>query len=171
MKRLLLLRHAKSSRDDPRLADFDRPLAKRGREAAPEVGQFMREEKFLPDLVLCSTARRTQETADLALSKLGRDTILSLVDRLYLASPEQILKTIHAVDAKVKTLLVIGHNPGLAQLASHLAAGGDKAAIHHLREKYPTAGLAVFEADIDSWNKLDRAKLLQFVTPKDLDSD
>lgn len=171
MKTLLLLRHAKSSRDNPRLADFDRPLAKRGREAAPEIGQFMHQAKLLPDLVLCSTARRTQETAELALAELGRDVTLQLVDALYLASPEQILKVIHGVDAKTKTLLVIGHNPGMAQLANHLVAGGDKAAIQHLREKYPTAALAVFESDADSWTKLDRAKLAQFVTPKDLDLD
>lgn len=171
MKSLLLLRHAKSSRDDPRVADFDRPLAKRGREAAPEVGAFLRHAKLLPDLVLCSTARRTQETAELALAKLGRDATLRLLDNLYLAPPEQILKAIHAVDAKVKTLLVVGHNPGMAQLASHLAASGDKEAIHRLRDKYPTSGLAVFEAGIDSWSKLDRAKLMQFVTPKDLDPD
>jgi len=171
MKSLLLLRHAKSSRDDPRIADFDRPLAKRGREAAPEVGSFLHQAKLIPDLILCSTARRTQETAELALAKLGRHTTLRLVDSLYLAPSEQILKAIHGVDAKVNTLLVIGHNPGLAQLASHLAASGDKAAIHRLRDKYPTSGLAVLEAGIGAWSKLDRAKLIQFVTPADLDGD
>src|SRR5262245_41156815 len=98
MKTLLLLRHAKSSRDNPRLADFDRPLAKRGHEAAPEIGRFLHRAKLIPDLVLCSTARRTQETADLALAELGREVTLRLVDTLYLASPEQILKVIHGVD-------------------------------------------------------------------------
>lgn len=171
MKFLMLLRHAKSSRDNPRLADFDRPLAKRGREAAPEVGTYLRQAKLMPDLVLCSNARRTQETAELALAQLGRDTALRLLDTLYLAPPEQILKAIHAVDAKVGKLLVIGHNPGLAQLASHLAASGDKEAIHRLRDKFPTSGLAIFEAHTDSWSKLDRANLIQFVTPKDLDPD
>src|SRR5262245_31368236 len=171
MKTLLLLRHAKSSRDNPRLADFDRPLAKRGREAAPEIGQFMRQAKLIPDLVLCSTARRTQETAELALAELGRDPTVRLVETLYLASPEQILKAIHGVEAKTKTLLVIGHNPGMAQLANHLVAGGDKMAIQHLREKYPTAALAVFEVDVDSWSKLHHANLAHFVTPKDLNPD
>jgi phosphohistidine phosphatase len=171
MKTLLLLRHAKSSRDNPRLDDFDRPLAKRGREAAPEIGQFLRHAKLFPDLVLCSTARRTQETAELALAELGRDATVRMLDALYLAAPEQILKAIHGADAKTKTLLVIGHNPGMAQLANHLVAGGDNAAIRHLREKYPTAALAVFEADVDSWSKLNHGNLTQFVTPKDLDPD
>ncbi|HEY7688831.1 MAG TPA: histidine phosphatase family protein [Dongiaceae bacterium] len=171
MKRLLLLRHAKSSRDNPRLADFDRPLAKRGREAAPEVGQFLSKSKLVPDLVLCSTARRTQETADLALASFRRDITVRLMDPLYLAPPEQILKSIRGVEAKVKTLMVIGHNPGMAQLANHLADGGDKTALQHLRQKFPTAALAVFEADVDSWSKFERGTLLQFVTPKDLDND
>ena len=171
MKRLLLLRHAKSSRDNPRLQDFDRPLAKRGREAAPEIGRHMRKAGWLPDLILCSTAKRTQETAELVLAELGGEAAAEVrfVDALYLAAPEQMLKEIHAVDGKVGTLLVVAHNPGTAQLANHLAASGDKHAIHRLREKFPTAGLAVLEVDAGSWSKLERAKLIDFVTPKDID--
>ena len=169
MKRLLLLRHAKSSRDNPRLQDFDRPLAKRGREAAPEIGRHMRKAGWLPDLVLCSTAKRTQETAELVLAELGGKAEMRLVDGLYLAAPEQMLKEIHAVEAKAGTLLVVAHNPGTALLANYLAASGDKHAIHRLREKFPTAGLAVFDVDANSWSKLERAKLIDFVTPKDID--
>ena len=169
MKRLLLLRHAKSSRDNPRLQDFDRPLAKRGREAAPEIGRHMRKAGWLSDLVLCSNAKRTQETAGLVLAELGGHIKIHFLDTLYLAAPEQMLKEIHAVDNKVGTLLVVAHNPGTALLANHLAASGDKRALQHLREKYPTAALAVFEIDADSWSKFDRAKLIDFVTPKDID--
>ena len=169
MKRLLLLRHAKSSRDNARLQDFDRPLAKRGREAAPEIGRHMRKAGWLPDLVLCSNAKRTQETAGLVLAELGGHIKIHFLDTLYLAAPEQMLKEIHAVDSKVGTLLVVAHNPGTALLANHLAASGDKRALQHLREKYPTAALAVFEIDADSWSKFDRAKLIDFVTPKDID--
>ncbi|MFM9841630.1 MAG: SixA phosphatase family protein [Dongiaceae bacterium] len=169
MKRLLLLRHAKSSRDNPRLQDFDRPLAKRGREAAPEIGRLMRTAGWLPELVLCSTARRTQETAELVLAELGGNIKVRHLDTLYLAAPEQMLNEIHAVEGKAGTLLVVAHNPGTALLANHLAASGDKKALQHLREKYPTAGLAVFEADINSWSKLDRANLIDFVTPRDID--
>ena len=169
MKRLLLLRHAKSSRDNARLQDFDRPLAKRGREAAPEIGRHMRKAGWLPDLVLCSSAKRTQETAELVLAELGGDAKVHFVDALYLAAPEQMVREIHAVDNKVGTLLVVAHNPGTALLANHLAASGDKRALQHLREKYPTAALAVFEIDAHSWSKFDRAKLIDFVTPKDID--
>jgi phosphohistidine phosphatase len=169
MKRLLLLRHAKSSRDNPRLQDFDRPLAKRGREAAPEIGRHMRKAGWLPDLVLCSTAKRTQETADLVLAELGGKAEVRFVEALYLAAPEQMLKEIHGIEAKVGTLLVVAHNPGTALLANYLAASGDKKALHHLREKFPTAALAVFEIDADTWSKFDRAKLIDFVTPKDID--
>ncbi len=169
MKRLLLLRHAKSSRDNARLKDFDRPLAKRGREAAPEIGRHMRKAGWQPDLVLCSTAKRTQETAELVLAELGGKAEVRFVDALYLAAPEQMLKEIHAVGPKVGTLLVVAHNPGTALLANYLAASGDKKALHHLREKFPTAALAVFEIDVDSWSKFDRATLIDFVTPKDID--
>ena len=169
MKRLLLLRHAKSSRDNPRLQDFDRPLAKRGREAAPEIGRHMRKAGWLPDLVLCSNARRTQETAELVMAELGGNAEVRFMDALYLAAPEQMLKEIHAVDDMIGTLLVVAHNPGTALLANYLAAGGDKKALHHLREKYPTAALAVLEADIAGWSKLERAKLIDFVTPRDID--
>jgi phosphohistidine phosphatase len=169
MKRLLLLRHAKSSRDNARLQDFDRPLAESGREATPEIGRHMRKAGWMPDLVLCSTAKRTQETAELVMAELGGHIKIHLLDTLYLAAPEQMLKEIHAVDSKVGTLLVVAHNPGTAQLANHLAASGDKHAIHRLREKFPTAGLAVFEVDGNSWSKLERAKLINFVTPKDID--
>ena len=169
MKRLLLLRHAKSSRDNARLQDFDRPLAKRGREAAPEIGRHMRKAGWLPDLVLCSTAKRTQETAELVMAELGGDTKVHFADALYLAAPEQMLKDIRGVDNKVATLLVVAHNPGTAQLANYLAADGDKHAIQRLREKYPTAALAVFDVDAGSWSKLERAKLIDFVTPKDID--
>ncbi|HVR65763.1 MAG TPA: histidine phosphatase family protein [Verrucomicrobiae bacterium] len=169
MKRLLLLRHAKSSRDNARLQDFDRPLAKRGREAAPEIGRHMRKAGWLPDLVLCSTAKRTQETAELVLAELGGEADVRFVDALYLAAPEQMLNEIHTVDNKVRTLLVVAHNPGTALLANYLAASGDKKALQRLREKYPTAALAVFEIDADSWSKFDRATLIDFVTPKDID--
>jgi phosphohistidine phosphatase len=169
MKRLLLLRHAKSSRDNPRLQDFDRPLAKRGREAAPEIGRHMKKAGWLPDLVFCSTATRTQETWELVQSELGHDAKTRYLDSLYLAAPEQMLKEIQSVEAKVRTLLVVAHNPGTQHLANHLAAGGDKHALQRLREKYPTAALAVFEADISAWSKLDQAKLIDFITPKDID--
>jgi phosphohistidine phosphatase len=169
MKRLLLLRHAKSSRDNPRLQDFDRPLAKRGREAAPEIGRHMHKAGWVPDLVLCSTAKRTQETWELVRAELGRGPKVEFVDALYLAAPEQMLKHIHGVDSKIGTLLVVAHNPGTAQLANHLAASGDRHALHRLREKYPTAALAVFDVDANSWSKLEHAKLTDFVTPKDID--
>jgi phosphohistidine phosphatase len=168
MKRLLLLRHAKSSRDDPGREDFDRPLAKRGRAAAPEIGRFLRQAGLAPDLVLCSAARRTRETAELTLAELDRKIPVRFEDGLYLAPPEQMLRFVRAAAAEVGTLLIVGHNPGTAQLAQMLAADGDKAALRRLREKYPTGGLAVLEADVAGWQAFDRARLTRFVVPADL---
>src|SRR5262245_14360656 len=111
MKRLMLLRHAKSSRDNPRLQDFDRPLAKRGREAAPEIGRHMRKAGWLPDLVLCSAAKRTQETWALVQEVLGHQVKTHFSDALYLAAPEHMLKEIRSVDSKIATLLIVAHNP------------------------------------------------------------
>jgi phosphohistidine phosphatase len=162
--RLLLLRHAKSSWDDPELDDHDRPLAKRGRRAAEDVGGLLRESGLAPDLVLCSTATRTRQTLEL-LGIGGAD--VRLEDRLYGAGEDELLDLVRELPEGAATVLVIGHNPGLHDLALRLATAASGPAADHLRGRFPTAALAVFEAD--GWAELARGggRLDSYVTPRD----
>jgi phosphohistidine phosphatase len=165
---LLLLRHAKSSWADPGLRDHDRPLNDRGRNAAQSMGEHLRARGWLPDVVLCSSARRTCETA--ALLALPSSVELAVEDDLYLADPDTVLHRIRAVDDRAATVLVIGHNPTMHEVALDLVADGDKHALRRLGEKYPTGALAVFDVD-GVWPALApaTAHLVAFTTPRDLD--
>ncbi len=168
MRRLLLLRHAKSSWADPGVRDHDRPLNARGRSAAPLVGRHLQGAGLVPDLVLCSSARRTCET--LALLALP-DTVDVVVEHdLYLAHPETVLARVRAVDDGVTTLMVVGHNPTTHELALELAGGGDPDAIARLAAKYPTGALAVLTLP-GRWADTDAgaATLDAFVTPRELE--
>jgi phosphohistidine phosphatase len=173
MKTLLLLRHAKSSWDEE-LPDDKRPLAKRGREAAPQVGRYMAKKDLVPDLILCSTARRTTETLDLILPYFKKGIPIKYEDQLYLAEYPDLLARIRWVDDKVKTLLMIGHNPGLEQLAFTLAMAASGAneddQMRRLAEKFPTGALAVLTFELKSWKNVKEGKgrLDDFVRPKDL---
>ncbi|MGH6962525.1 MAG: SixA phosphatase family protein [Dongiaceae bacterium] len=166
MKTLYLFRHAKSSWTNNDAEDFDRPLAPRGRRAAPAMAAHMRKQGYVPDLVLCSPARRTRETAALVQPVLGTAIPLRFDDKLYLASAEHILRQVQAVEDKVRRLLVIGHNPGLQRLAARLA--DDAHARARLGRKFPTAGLAVFEFDVRQWNDIEAGRLIAFVVPAGL---
>jgi phosphohistidine phosphatase len=166
-KRLFILRHAKSSWDDPELADHDRPLAPRGRRAATAIGEHMRRERLIPALVHCSSATRARETLERIAPALGDDTTILIEPELYSASAGDLLERLRRLPAMTASALLIGHNPAVQELALMLAAGDPRRAA--LEGKYPTAGLAVlgFEAD---WSDLDvgAADLVDFVTPKAL---
>jgi phosphohistidine phosphatase len=164
--RLLLLRHAKSDWADATLPDRDRPLAKRGRKAAELIGEHLAAETLRPDLVLCSSARRTRETWE----RLGLEGVETLVeDALYGASDEELIARLHAVPERSNAVLVVGHNPGVQDLAIALAGPdlGERAA--RLREKFPTGALAVFDVD-GEWSGLSPgpARLSEFVVPREL---
>jgi phosphohistidine phosphatase len=167
MKRLLLLRHAKSSWEDPELADHERPLAPRGRRAAKLIAKHLGRVSTGPDLVLCSTARRARETLDGIAGALGEHIVVRLEDGLYGASERRLLERVQAVDDEVDSVLLIGHNPAIEDLAIQVAAGGDKLAA--LESKFPTGALATLEFD-GRWQDLGpgTATLADFVTPKDL---
>ncbi|QKV17133.1 SixA phosphatase family protein [Oricola thermophila] len=170
MNTLLLLRHAKSSWDDPLLEDFDRPLARRGREAAPAMGRLMAERGWLPDLALVSPAARARETWALLAAALPAPVEPRLEPSLYMAAPEEILALLRALDTTPETVLVIGHNPGLEECAALLAApGSDPRALARMRRKFPTAALARFAFE-GPWSALGSrgARLLDFLKPKDL---
>lgn len=175
MKRLILLRHAKS--DWPAgLDDLERPLNPRGRAAAPRMGHYLADEGLLPDLAIVSPAQRTRETLDLVAQALreqaGEDLPMRVDGRIYEAPPEQLLQVVRETDDAVHTLLMVGHNPGTQELARCLVGFGDRYAYSRLTQKYPTAGLTVLDFDIESWRDVmeREARLDRFVTPKGLDA-
>ena len=169
LKRILLLRHAKSNWKDYTLADFDRPLAPRGRAAAPRVAAWIRDHDLVPDRVLCSAARRTAETWERMVPELGE---VPVVHRraLYHASTQAILKQLVQQDDDLTTVAVVGHNPGIAEFAGRYSVFGDEAQIARLRRKYPTGALAVISFQIDEWADLPGANgtLEHYVRPKQL---
>ncbi|MBY0612183.1 MAG: histidine phosphatase family protein [Beijerinckiaceae bacterium] len=168
MRRLYLLRHAKSAWPDG-VADHERPLAARGREAAPLIGAFMKREGFIPQSTLVSTARRTRETFALVNETLGAPPA-RFTDDIYDASWDDLLQLVRGVSDEAASLMLVGHNPGMADLSEALIdrARSNPSAASHLDLKYPTAGLAVFEVKVASW--LDVApgsgNLRQFITPR-----
>lgn len=169
MKEIILLRHAKSSRDDPGTADFERPLARRGKEACEAVEAAFRRLALKPALVLASSARRTEETLRLIAPALPGEYAVALEKRLYLASAARLLERLQRIDDGVRSVLVIGHNPGLQRLALLLAGRGNAAALERLRVKFPTAALARLKFPGAHWRALaaGSAELAAFWSPKD----
>jgi len=171
MKRLLLLRHAKSLHDDA-VRDKDRPLNGRGRTDAPRMGGYMHHNRYLPQLVLCSTSKRTVETWNLLGPELDAATQVDFVDALYLAQTRTIERLIRAANNEISTLLVIGHNPGLEECAQALAqkpAGDEeRELVAALHDKFPTCALAVLDFDVSDWNTAESGRLIDFARPKDL---
>jgi phosphohistidine phosphatase len=165
--KLFLLRHAKSSWEDPELADHDRPLAPRGRRAAKLIAKHLRRQGIAPELVLCSSAARTRETLELIAPALGEAAPVRVEDELYAAPEQVLLERLRAVEDSVESLLLIGHNPGVQQLALLLAGSGEM--VGAPARKYPTAALATLEFN-GRWHELGEgsAELTAFVTPKQL---
>ncbi len=169
MRELLLLRHAKSSWDDATLDDADRPLAARGRKAAPVMARAMARHGWVPELALVSPALRTRQTWALVAAELPRPVETRPAPEIYEAEPEIILETIRSVPPAIRRLVVVGHNPGLERLAETLAGpGSDAAALARLRTKFPTAALARFEV-ATHWSTLTSgaARLAAFLKPRD----
>ncbi len=184
-RELVLVRHAKSAWPD--LPDRDRPLAPRGRRQAPLVGKWLRAGGRLPDLVLCSTARRARETWQLMAVELGAPVHVTHDEWIYGADAASLLDLIRQVPEEVQTLLLVGHAPGIPDLTLLLAgdrraaSAGNSAdnsadnsagdAMQRASGKFPTAGVAVM-AIAGSWSALEpgRAQLTDFKVPRDLES-
>ena len=168
MLTLSLLRHAKSSWDDPSQKDFDRALSKRGETAAPRVGAYMAQQGLAPDLVLCSPAVRARQTLDLVLPRLAGCPTVVYEESFYLAAPSVLLARVRKVDAKVQHVLIVGHDPGMQGLALELSGSGEAQSLQAVAAKFPTAGLAVIRFKARDWSKVGRGKgrLELFVTPK-----
>jgi phosphohistidine phosphatase len=168
---LVLLRHAKSAWPDD-VPDHERPLASRGRRDAPVAGRWLRATGSRPDQVICSTAQRTRETWQLAAAELGAPPPVSYDDRVYGATAAELLDLARQAGPEVQSLLFVGHDPGLHDLAVGLAGPGDDAALTRMRDKFPTAAIAVLTFE-GSWPELAlaRARLTAFVTPRDLHAE
>jgi phosphohistidine phosphatase len=176
MRRLMLLRHAKTEHDAPSGQDQDRRLDDRGRLDAAAIGSWIGRHPPVPDAVLVSTAVRAQQTWEItgeaikdAIGKRGAPPRVEFLADLYGAEPAQLLQIIRTAEVTdPKHLLVIGHNPGMHELALALTGSGDAAAKKALEDNLPTAGLAILDFDIDDWGDVAfrRGTLLRFTSPK-----
>ncbi len=169
MKRLYLLRHAKSSWDDPALDDFDRPLAPRGKRDCEAMAHALAEAGVAPDLILCSPSRRTRDTLSRVFPSLPAGTAVEFERPLYLAEGERLLHRLGRIDDKRETVLLIGHNPGLQELGLRLAALGNRSLLVRLKAKFPTAALAEIEYAGRHWADISagQTRLVGLTTPKD----
>jgi phosphohistidine phosphatase len=174
VKTILLLRHAKSAWGQAGQDDHDRPLNRRGGRAAEALADYIVHQAPRPDLILCSTAVRTRQTLAPLIHRFAAPAPpIALEKRLYLASEPELLARLRAVADDVRTLLLIGHNEGIGELAEALAGHGAPAALASLQAKFPTGALAVLRAPAGPWRDLAprTAELLSFIRPRDLVSD
>jgi phosphohistidine phosphatase len=169
MSRLLLLRHAKTERAVAGERDRDRKLTSRGRADAPLIGAYMVRHGLLPDLVLSSPVARAEETLGQVAAAFAKQPRIVRDERIYNASPETLVRLIRET-RDAKTLLVIGHNPGLHELALRLIASGDTETREHLNEKLPTSGLVVIDFAFDDWSRLhaQSGRLERFISPRSI---
>ncbi len=163
MRTLLLLRHAKSSRKDTSVKDFDRPLNQRGLKAAPSVGRLIRKRKLQPDLVLSSPAERARQTTELVLEGAGLKIEVRHDERIYEATVARLFEVVAQIEDDANVAMLVGHNPGLEELVVSLT--GESLSM-------PTAALACIELDIEKWNKVraGAGRLEWLVKPKELKS-
>ena len=168
MKILTLMRHAKSGWDAPVVRDFDRPLNARGRRAARAIGREMRRLGLGFDLILASPAARVTETLTELAQGFGNAVETHLDEDIYLATVETLLALVHAVDDSEERLLIVGHNPGMEQLALLLSRGG--ALRDEIALKYPTGALAEIGFDVAHWRDVapGGGRLARFIRPREL---
>jgi len=163
MRRLLLMRHAKSSWNDSNLPDHERPLKKKGKKDAERMGKLLKSKDLEPDLIMSSTALRAKQTAEIVAESCKCKKEIIFLDSLYMAEPSDILHAIEKNAKDKKTIMVIGHNPGLE---AFLQIANGKV------ETLPTASIAYLTTSVDSWSKLEKGeniKLKKLWRPKDLD--
>jgi len=170
-KTLLLLRHAKSSWDDPALEDFDRPLAPRGVRASQLMGRYIDKAGLTPALVLCSTALRARQTWAQLLLQMHNRVEIEYDDKLYLSEPAEMVARLGQVDDDISPVMIIAHDPGMHRLAIRLTGSGDAGAVERMRVKFPTAALAEIEIEVDRWQDVApmTGRLRRFIRPRDLE--
>ncbi len=169
MRRLLLLRHAKAVPATAR-RDYDRALIERGRRDAERIAAFVAEAGMIPDLVIFSAAERTRETATIVLAAWPRPVEARAEPALYDATRPAIHAIVRALPDAAASVMLVGHNPGVAELANVLAGRGAKIDMLRMAGKFPTSGLAALEFDVDRWRDAayGAARLTRFATPDDL---
>lgn len=167
MRRLMLLRHAKTERAAPGEPDRGRKLTKRGRIDAPLIGAYMVRHDLVPDLAVVSPATRTVETWTLLSGSFGKMPKHVTDERIYNANPERVMAVIAGVRG-ARSLLIVGHNPAMHDIAVELIASGDVAARERINEKLPTAGLVVIDLPLDDWSHVhpQSGRLDRFITPR-----
>jgi phosphohistidine phosphatase len=161
MKTLLILRHAKSSKDDPTLKDFDRPLAERGLRDAPRAGAMLKEKSLVPDEIMSSPAVRALDTAKLAAKSAGFKKEIHQVKEFYPGEPEDYINVLKNLSDDIDRVMVVGHNPGMEELVWTLNGGP---------EEIPTASVTHFELPIEKWSAFSpkmHAKLISIWRPKE----
>lgn len=170
MLTLSIVRHAKSSWGTPSLRDIDRPLNTRGKSQAQKLGTFLSDHELLPDLIICSSAKRARQTLKHLKKKWTTDAEIIVEDQLYLASPGTITTLLEELGNQHDHIMIIGHNPGLHMLAMRLAHHGKADDLDVLMEKYPTATLSVIQSDANKWEDIESGsgELKHFITPKNL---
>ena len=174
MLQLLLLRHAKSSWSGSGLTDLDRPLNRRGERAASAMGRFMASKRLVPDLILCSPARRARETLDLVAAEFELPPPMLIDERIYnFGSGENLLECIRQQASRTKSLLLVGHNPSIEELAQSLSGRGEERLRSRLKNKYPTCALAVITMNVPDWSAVCERSgtLVRFVRPRDIMAD
>ena len=170
MKKIILLRHGKSSWTDPGLDDHDRPLNPRGKAASPIVGEWLAYRKHLPDTILCSSSVRTRETVK-GIRKSVPTLPEPVIERgLYHAAPEDMRRRLRDLPDEVESVMIVGHQPGLGSLARLLSNGTENRRCSRAYEHFPTAAAAVLEVDIETWSDLDHglARFVDFAKPREL---
>ncbi len=172
MRRLILLRHGKAAREAGG-GDKERALTKRGREDAIRVGEYLASQNILPNLAVASDARRTRETLDCVIAGMNRRFKVIFDPDLYLAEESTLMVEFHKTPDVVRTMLVVGHNPGLAEFAFRMSGTGDMDARTRLDMKYPTSGLAILDFESPSWSNIGwgGGRLVSFTTPSMLHAD
>jgi phosphohistidine phosphatase len=171
MRRLILLRHAKTERAAPGQRDRDRKLTARGRTDAPMIGAYMARHRLVPDMALVSPVERTQETWELiaeAFKKSKKSPRAVEAERIYNATADTLADLIRETNGDARALLIVGHNPGLHDLAMQLIGSGNVEARENLSEKLPTSGLVVIDLAFDDWSLLhdSAGRLERFVSPR-----
>ncbi|HWC77467.1 MAG TPA: histidine phosphatase family protein [Blastocatellia bacterium] len=162
MKTLLLLRHAKSSWDDARLRDFERPLAQRGIRDAPRIGKALAKLGPTPDLIISSPAARASQTIAAVVQAAGLDAALTWDEAIYGAVPAELIRIVRRIPNSSSCAMLVGHNPGFEDLLSRLTG---------VPEHMPTAALACVQFQVDAWADVEdgQGTLAWFITPKHLD--
>ena len=169
MLRLLLLRHSKAV-PFTGSGDHQRPLTERGRADAARLGAYIADEKFAPDAAIHSGAQRTKETLAIVAASLRPRVKISVEASLYEAGRAAFLDVVRHGPDKARSLLLVGHNPTIAEMTSRLSGTGESGALARMAGKFPTSALAVIDFDVAHWSEIDdgKGRLIAFVTPASL---